>query len=185
MSFYVSARKGEALLDSERLGGNGVHEPIRCLLFAGYGLGKFPHSKRVRGWIRAMYDGGSPGNTPRAFNETRTKRDLRKLVAFGEEGNCWIEFEADKDHFRTMDRGVKIKQITCPILQGLLIFDRKCNGDPNEDWRLSGEELVTVTTAVQAVLPELEESPLFDRTLYRMLAIMEKAVEREGRFSFG
>ena len=167
----------------KRVGGYPSQNALCAILFAGYAAGNHPESKRVRRWVRSVYkweDKSAPDTIPDKFNTTRKVDDLKTLLAFRHNNCHWVTFETNglnKGQTRSMDRGLKLKIPTCPILAGLVIlYTRIVVADPFED--IPAAEVPAVRDAITAVLPNLSEC-VWHADVKEVLAVFEDAAAKK------
>jgi hypothetical protein len=193
MSFHVTATfpDGHACV---RVGSNGCGKFLVALLFAGYGLGCWRESRRVRRWVRLYYE---PYCGPHyheritavpelarldlALRDYRTKAWLQNLVACSHIDCTWVTLEDNSSSY-TASRGLKLKAPKCTVLVGLVVvFRLVCEEGHGE---IQVEDVPVVAGAVEEVLPYLQRSCWYDK-LEAVSQLLNRAAAHEVPVHFG
>lgn len=187
MSTYISTtipgengEKGKYV--GTRVGTNGAADPLIALLLAGYAVGGFPESARVRArWLgeaQITPVGMYPIRWPSSVLgiDRHTVAGLRAVIGYHDEGMSWLKLERD-----TIERGLKLKPATCPILRGILhlLPMLRGQGQGYDGW-LATEVVPEIAAAIHAVIPHLEASSAqigWYETILEVVSIFMEAAE--------
>lgn len=203
MSFGVYVKGSKELtgkLIYESLGTNGSQRAMMAMLFAGYAVGKFTESRRVRRWIKAdnvrFYGSDyakrlaeeAPG-LPTQFDTSAKVADLRQLIAYNHDNCCWVVLaysyrqSARALSHRTVcvcETGMRLKKIRCQILNGLCILYKAAMEENNKienNHVIKVKDISKVSAAVHTVIANLKESCWYTK-LERLAFVLAQAEER-------
>lgn len=162
MSNDLSAYAGTTLLDVERIGTNGSISGWFALLLAGYAVGDFLESERVRArWIAELPI--TPWDAPRMWfphddlsipaHQARTRAAVRQVIEYDQDHQHWFTIA---EH--TIARGRQRAPIRCPILNALMWLHDLPDADDTCYGRIADDAVGAFARAFDAVLPHLAAS---------------------------
>lgn len=189
MGVYCVATLTGEYLTGERIGSPGSGEVLIAQLLAGYGLGWWSDSRRVRNWVRPeRWHGSDSKPAALCVGPPLAKKELAVLVRFCEGDQSWIRLSgsggwpSERPFVTTMETGLKYKPAACPVLAGLLHVCRAL-GWNEESHDLQGQILHDALGALDEVLPLLRESPWYDK-IRRVFDVFTLAVSLRGEVHF-
>lgn len=188
-----------------RLGGASSQSALFAILFAGYAVGKYPESRRVRNWIEsaagkfygpeyaARLAAEAPG-LPQEFDITRSRKALRALIAYNHDDCHWLTLAHSTTRRNgvsvrrdTASRAIWLRPPTCPILRGLCAMYTAWWGDDyseTAEMAVSAKDVPACLTALESVVENLKASCWYEK-IQRVITVFRTAVASKASVSCG
>ncbi len=188
-----------------RLGGASSQSALFAILFAGYAVGKYPESRRVRNWIQsaayrfygpnaaARLMAEAPG-LPQEFDISRSPKVLRDLIAYNHDDCHWLMLayaftsrSGARVRRDTAARAIASRPPTCPILRGLCTLYTTWWGDNYSETAkkaVPAADVPACLAALESVAENLKESCWYEK-VQRVITVFRTAVAAKVSVSCG
>lgn len=199
MGFYIGAHKrNKELITSERVGTNGSQQVWCALLFAGYAVGNWPESKRARRWVSPHLGLHRPPELPTGYLYKQSPENLAELIAFNKpspretgtivpdtEECTWIMLAGQERGKPSVNIGLKLKPVLCPLLKSLVELYQQCQERPDgRGGKINASKVSSLLKAYDAVCFNLTDS-CWHNKLMRLRSVIAAANENSGYLSMG